>query len=173
MRGKIGMFSLDSLINRLTALGLKVDIQIHPRAEPSERKRNQQIFETENANVKLASHYTEMYIIPMKDVVFEKTSLDDLREFPLEARRDAGRQLDRVQRGKEPFDSKPMASIGSGVREIRITDAAGQFRVIYVAKFEDAIYVLHCFQKKTQKTSLPDVKLAKDRYNDLVRRLRK
>jgi phage-related protein len=114
-----------------------------------------------------------MYIIPMKDVVFEKTSLDDLRAFPDEARRDAGRQLDRVQRGKEPFDSKPMASIGSGVREIRITDAAGQFRVIYVAKFEDAIYVLHCFQKKTQKTSLPDVRLAKDRYNDLVRRLRK
>ncbi len=65
----------------------------------------------------------------MKDVVFEKTSLDDLRAFPEEARRDAGRQLDRVQRGKEPFDSKPMTSIGSGVREIRITDAAGQFRV--------------------------------------------
>ena len=103
----------------------------------------------------------------MKDVVFEKTSLDDLRAFPEEARRDAGRQLDRVQRGKEPFDSKPMTSIGSGVREICITDAAGQFRVIYVAKFEDAIYVLHCFQKKTQKTSLPDVKLARDRYNEL------
>ena len=109
----------------------------------------------------------------MKDVVFEKTSLDDLREFPPEARRDAGRQLDRVQRGKEPFDSKPMASIGSGVKEIRITDSAGQFRIIYVAKFEDAIYVLHCFKKKTQKTSLPDVKLARDRYNELVRRLRK
>lgn len=141
---------------------------------PNGRKTSQETCKpTGNANGKLAIHYTEMYIIAMKDVVFEKTSLDELREFPQEARRDAGRQLDRVQRGKEPFDSKPMTSIGSGVREIRITDAAGQFRVIYVAKFEDAIYVLHCFQKKTQKTSLPDVKLARDRYNELVGRLRK
>ena len=66
-----------------------------------------------------------------------------------DARREAGYQLDRVQNGLEPEDFKPMSDIGSGVQEIRIKDEAGIFRVLYVAKFEDAVYVLHCFQKKT------------------------
>jgi phage-related protein len=94
-----------------------------------------------------------------------------LRAFPKAARREAGYQLDRVQHGREPDDWKPMNTVGRGVQEIRIRDAAGAFRVLYVAKFDDAIYVLHCFQKKTQKTSTPDLNLAALRYRDLLKEL--
>ena len=82
-----------------------------------------------------------------KPVEFRGSALDDLRSFPLSARREAGFQIDLVQRGEMPEDWKPMPTIGQGVQEIRIRDAAGAFRVVYVAKFADAIYVLHCFQK--------------------------
>ena len=95
----------------------------------------------------------------------------DLRAFPQAARRAAGFQLDQVQRGRDPDDWKPMNSVGRGVREIRIRDSAGAFRVMYVAKFEDAVYVLHCFQKKTQKTRKADLDLAAQRYRDLVQEL--
>lgn len=87
------------------------------------------------------------------------------------ARREAGHQLDRVQRGYEADDWKPLAGLGGGCREIRIRDASGVFRVIYVAKFADAVYVLHCFQKKTQKTNKTDLALAERRYLDLVKEL--
>ncbi len=60
-----------------------------------------------------------------------------------------------------------MTTVGQGVREIRIRDQQGAFRVIYVVRFLDAIYVLHCFQKKTQKTSSNDIELAIRRYKDL------
>ena len=90
-----------------------------------------------------------------KPVEFRGTSLDDLRAFPLTAKREAGHQIDQVQSGQEPDDWKPMTTVGPGVKEIRIRDTAGAFRVIYVAKFADAVYVLHCFQKKTQRTSKP------------------
>ena len=106
-----------------------------------------------------------------KPVEFRGSSLDDLREFPVAARREAGYQLDQVQQGHEPDDWKPMPRIGSGVKEIRIRDTAGAFRVIYVAKFADAVYVLHCFKKKTQKTSKTDVDLAEKRYRDLTKEL--
>jgi phage-related protein len=86
-----------------------------------------------------------------KPIAFCSNSLIDLRRFPLAARREAGHQLDRVQNGLDPDSWKPMSSIGTGVREIRIRDDAGAFRVIYLAKFKDAIYVLHCFQKKTKR----------------------
>jgi phage-related protein len=86
----------------------------------------------------------------LKPVEFRGSSLDDLRAFPVDARREAGHQIDRLQHGREPDDWKPMTNIGPGVKEIRIRDTAGAFRVIYVAKFAEAIYVLHCFQKKTQ-----------------------
>jgi len=76
-----------------------------------------------------------------------------------------------VQHGKEPEEWKPMSTIGQGVQEIRIRDAAGAFRVICAAKFTDAIYVLHCFQKKTEKTSKTDLYLAEKRYRDLVKEL--
>ncbi|MHB0888772.1 type II toxin-antitoxin system RelE/ParE family toxin [Acidithiobacillus sp.] len=104
-----------------------------------------------------------------KPIEFSGNALDDLRAFPLAARRESGYQLDRVQNGQEPDDWKPMNSVGQGVREIRINDAAGIFRIIYVAKFADAIYVLHCFQKKTMKTGKMDVDLAAKRYRDLLK----
>ncbi|NVO06117.1 MAG: type II toxin-antitoxin system RelE/ParE family toxin [Rhodoferax sp.] len=106
-----------------------------------------------------------------KPIAFRGGSLDDLRDFPLEARREAGYQLDRVQQGQEPTDWKPMHTLGSGVQEIRIRDATGAFRVIYVAKFADAVYVLHCFQKKTQRTSKKDLDLAAKRYRDLLKEI--
>ncbi len=102
-----------------------------------------------------------------KPVEFRGNSLDDLRAFPLSARREAGHQLDQldqVQNGQEPDDWKPMNTVSQGVKEIRIRDAAGAFRVIYVAKFADAVYVLHCFKKKTEKTSKVDLDLAARRY---------
>ena len=107
-----------------------------------------------------------------KPVEFLGSSLDDLRAFPLHARREAGHQLDQVQNGLEPNDWKPMNTVGQGVKEIRIRDAAGAFRVIYVAKFADAVYVLHCFQKKTGKTSKTDLDLVAQRYRDLLKETR-
>jgi len=104
-------------------------------------------------------------------VEFRGGALDDLRAFPLSARREAGHQLDLAQRGGEPDDWKPMPTIGRGVREIRIRDTAGAFRIIYVAKFADAVYVLQCFQKKTQKTSKTDLDLAEKRYRELMKEL--
>lgn len=105
----------------------------------------------------------------MKPVVFRGTSLEDLRKFPEQARREAGYQLDKVQSGHDPTDWKPMPSIGAGVKGIRIGDETGAFRVIYVAKPADAIHVLHCFQKKTQQTSRKDIELARKRYRNLMR----
>jgi len=99
-------------------------------------------------------------MIDLRPVEFRGSAPDDLRAFPQAARREAGHQLDQVQHGREPDDWKPMNTVGRGVREIRIRDAAGAFRVLYVAKFDDAVYVLHCFQKKTQKTSKADLNLA-------------
>ncbi|ERT11180.1 type II toxin-antitoxin system RelE/ParE family toxin [Photorhabdus temperata] len=79
-----------------------------------------------------------------------------------------GYQLDRVQQGKDPDDWKPMSTVGAGVKEIRVKDADGIYRVMYVAKFEEAVYVLHCFQKKTEQTSLKDIALAKKRFKELL-----
>lgn len=92
-----------------------------------------------------------------KGLDFRGGALNDLRAFPHSARREAGYQLDKVQNGEMPTDWKPIATIGRGVREIRIRDDDGTFRVIYVAKFADMIHVLHCFQKKTQKTARSDL----------------
>jgi len=103
----------------------------------------------------------------VKELKFKGSSRNDLRDFPEDARREAGYQLDRVQNGLEPEDFKPMPDVGSGVEEIRIKDEAGIFRVLYVAKFENAVYVLHCFQKKTQRTAKSDLDLASKRYAEL------
>ena len=89
----------------------------------------------------------------------------------LTARREAGHQLDQVQNGREPDDWKPMNTVGRGAKEIRIRDEAGAFRVLYLAKFADAVYVLHCFRKKTGKTSKADVELAAKRYRELLKEL--
>ena len=105
----------------------------------------------------------------MKELLFRGNSLDDLRKFPALAMREAGYQLDKVQNGNEPADWKPMPSIGEGVKEIRIRDESGAFRVVYLAKLADSVYVLHCFQKKTQETSEKDIKLARKRFKDLMK----
>lgn len=111
-------------------------------------------------------------VVPMKPVEFLGDSLDALRSFPKPARRSAGFQVDRVQRGLDPLDWKPMTSVGPGAREIRVRDESGAFRVIYVVRFADAVYVVHCFQKKTQRTPPREIRLARQRYRELVRRER-
>ena len=100
----------------------------------------------------------------MKPVRFVGSAKDDLSAFPKSARTRAGYELFMVQVGRNPDDWKPMSTVGSGACEIRVRDEAGAFRVIYVAKFEDAVYVLHAFQKKTRKTSRADLELARERY---------
>jgi phage-related protein len=101
-----------------------------------------------------------------KSLMFVGSSLDDLRNFPEEARRAAGFELRAVQNGFVPRDWKAMQSIGSGVKEIRI-HVLGEWRVIYVAKLSDAIYVLHAFQKKGQKTNKNDIELARKRFKQI------
>lgn len=103
----------------------------------------------------------------MKRIAFVGSAGDALRDFPANARREAGYQLDRVQRGLDPDDWKPMPSIGSGVREIRIRDDAGAFRVIYLAALAEAVYVLHAFQKKTQQTAKRDLDVATARLRQI------
>ncbi|HEX5372582.1 MAG TPA: type II toxin-antitoxin system RelE/ParE family toxin [Aquabacterium sp.] len=107
----------------------------------------------------------------MKPIEFRGSSLDDLRAFPQTAMREAGYQLDRVQHGLAPDDAKSMPSIGPGVTELRIWDEAGTFRVVYVAKLADVVFVLHCFQKKTQQTAKRDIDLAKKRLKDLMKEI--
>ena len=102
----------------------------------------------------------------MKPLNFVGSSLDDLRNFPDEARRASGFELRAVQDGFEPSDWKPMSIIGPGVKEIRI-HVLGEWRVIYVARFRDAVYVLHAFQKKTRRTSPHDIDLARRRYRQI------
>ncbi|MHB8989185.1 MAG: type II toxin-antitoxin system RelE/ParE family toxin [Desulfobulbia bacterium] len=96
-----------------------------------------------------------------KPLCFLGDSLKSLRDFPEDARQDAGYQLD---------DFKPMPSIGRGVEEIRVRDDSGAYRVIYTARLADAVYVLHAFQKKTQATAKRDIDLARARYSELNRR---
>jgi len=102
----------------------------------------------------------------MKPLNFVGSSLDDLRNFPDEARRAGGFELRAVQNGLEPSDWRPMQVIGAGVKEIRI-HVLGEWRVIYVARLREAVYVLHAFQKKTRKTSQHDIELARQRYRQI------
>lgn len=105
----------------------------------------------------------------MKPIRFLGDSLARLREFDADAKQDAGYQLDKVQRGEQPDDFKPMLSIGKGVEEIRIWDESGTYRVIYTARLADAVYVLHAFQKKTQATTKRDIDLVRARFTELMR----
>ena len=100
---------------------------------------------------------------------FVGASREDLRRFSDEAREDAGFQLYKVQQGEEPDDWKPMPTVGAGVQEIRVRDERGSYRVLYVAKFEEAVYVLHAFEKRSQKTAEPDVHRAKTRYAEMLK----
>jgi phage-related protein len=104
----------------------------------------------------------------VKDVVLVGAAGADLRRFPHDARQRAGYQLYLVQLGFEPIDWKPMAAVGAGCREIRIRTGSGAYRVIYAATIGDAVYVLHCFEKKTQRTAKSDIDLAKQRYRQAI-----
>jgi phage-related protein len=104
----------------------------------------------------------------MKPLVWTGDSKKSLLTFPVDARHDAGHELENVQRGIQASDFKPMPSIGKGVEELGIWVESGTYRVIYIARFAEAVYVLHAFQKKTQQTSLRDIALARSRYEKLV-----
>jgi len=105
----------------------------------------------------------------MKPVWFLGDSRKALREFPQDARREAGYQLELVQLGLPAEDFKPMLPVGKGVEEIRIRDESGAYRVVYTARLEEAVYVIHAFQKKTRTTSQRDVEIARDRFQQLMR----
>jgi phage-related protein len=102
----------------------------------------------------------------MKKIVWLGSSYERLIEFPAEARSRAGQELNQVQFGRMPDDWKPMVSVGSGAIEIRV-HSPHEHRVIYVAKFGDAVYVLHAFEKKTQKTPEKDLKIARAAYAEI------
>ena len=106
-----------------------------------------------------------------KPLVWLGSSREDFRAFPLDARRVAGFQLRRVQQGLDPNDWKPMTAVGAGVQEIRIHTGL-EHRVFYMAKFTEAIYVLHAFEKRSRKTPIRETALARDRYRALVLRRR-
>jgi phage-related protein len=108
----------------------------------------------------------------MKQLFFFAGSRKDYLAFPAPIINRAGFQLDRVQRGLDPDDWKPMASIGAGVKEVRMRDDSGAYRVIYVATFAETVFVLHAFQKKTQRTAKRDIDLAAQRFKELVRSLK-
>src|ERR1035437_7943110 len=100
----------------------------------------------------------------MKKIQFMGDSLKRLREFPVDVMHDVGYQLDKVQRGEQPDDFKPMPAIGKGVEEIRVSDSSGAYRVIYLARRAEAVYVLHAFHKKAQATPRKDLEIAKGRF---------
>src|SRR6266481_3265149 len=102
----------------------------------------------------------------MKLLKFIGSSEDDLSEFPKEAKGAAGHELWQIQLGLMPSDWKPMLTVGAGAYEIRV-HVLGEWRVIYVAKFADTVYVLHAFQKKTGKTRQADIELARKRYREI------
>ena len=105
----------------------------------------------------------------LKPVHFVGTSRADLRRLPDGAREAAGFQLFKVQQGQEPDDWKPLRIVGSGVQEVRINDKGNAYRVFVLVRFEEAVYVLHVFQKRSQKTAKSDLRVAKSRYADLLR----
>jgi len=104
----------------------------------------------------------------VRPLYFLGNSLKCLRDFPEDGRHDAGYQLDKVQRGDQPDDFKPMPAIGKGVEEIRVSESSGAYRVIYLARRAEAVYVLHAFQKKMQATPRRDLEIAKGRLRQLL-----
>ncbi len=95
-------------------------------------------------------------------------SLSNLIGFPEGARQQAGFQLHRIQHDLEPEHWKPFSQVGPGVKEIILSEEGDAFRVMYVAKFEEAVYVQHSFQKKTRQTTKQDKAIAIQRYKDVL-----
>ena len=108
----------------------------------------------------------------MKSVVWLGDSRAHVRDFPADARREMGHQLERIQGGREPSDWKPLPSVGLGVKEVRVR-TGDAFRLVYLAKFEEAVYVLHAFQKKSEKTAQADIELARRRFRALIEERRR
>lgn len=106
--------------------------------------------------------------MPDKPLIWLGSSRRDIRAFPALARRLVGFQLRRTQQGLEPDDWKSMQTVGPGVREIRV-HIAGAHRVFYLATRADAIYVLHAFEKKTQKTSANDLRTGRERFRAIAK----
>ena len=107
-----------------------------------------------------------------KPIDWRGSSLDDIKDdaiFTVNARREAGHQLSQVQAGLEPDRWKPFDEVGPGTREIIVNLDDGWFRVMYVAKFAEAVYVLHCFKKKTNATSKHDKQIASTRYKAVIK----
>ena len=102
-----------------------------------------------------------------KPVRFVGAALADLKDFPKNAMQDVGLQLDKISKGQDPDDFKAIPRVGRGAMELRVWDEEGTFRILYVAKFEDAVYVLHCFKKTTQKIPDADIDIAKNRYKSV------
>ena len=102
-----------------------------------------------------------------KPVRFVGAALADLKDFPKNAMQDVGFQLDKISKGQDPDDFKAIPRVGCGAMELRVWDEEGTFRILYVAKFEDAVYVLHCFKKTTQKIPDADIDIAKNRYKSI------
>ena len=111
--------------------------------------------------------YIKPSIIPYKPLVWLDDSRQRVRDFPRTARQRAGFELWEVQHGNDPSDWKPMPSVGPGVREVRV-HADGEFRLLYIARFQEAIYVLHAFEKKSRRTPKREIDLADARYRALV-----
>ena len=103
-----------------------------------------------------------------KEIRWVGSSYEDLLAFPKEIRREAGFELGKIQSGLDPADWKPFDTVGAGTKEVRLRDASGIYRIMYVSKFEEAIYVLHCFQKKTQRTARQDQLIAEMRYRAVI-----
>ena len=113
---------------------------------------------------------------PVKKITrwYSERLREEVRKWPPRVREEMGGQLNKVEYGGEPQDFKPMQTIGQGVNEIRVSEEGDQYRLIYIAKFEEAIYVLHVItKKKTQKTPQSDIDIAKKRYAELVERRKK
>ncbi len=105
----------------------------------------------------------------MKKIAWIGSSKADLKAFSADVMDDMGHQIFLVQCGLEPDDGKPMTTIGTGVKEIRVRDSAGIFRTVYLATRPEAVYVLHCFQKKMQQTARRDIELARKRLKEVLR----
>lgn len=119
----------------------------------------------------MRKHIDSDILLPQKPVAFLGTSQKVLERLDHEVRDLALVELQRLQLGRDPKHWKPMSTIGPGVREIRLR-AGRQFRVIYVTSFPEAVYVLHVFEKKTQKTAGSDIELARTRFRALLRQRR-
>ena len=106
-------------------------------------------------------------------ISWEGDSLSVLREWPKPIREDVGVALDEMQEGRHAtLPVRPMPSIAGGVFELKDSDKSKWYRVIYLARREDVIYVLHCFTKDSAKTEKNDLATAKARWKEVQRRLR-